>query len=690
MSEVLKDSSLEFWAKQAQNLPWFKKWSNVLAWNKPFSHWFVDGQINASYACLDIHIQNGLQDKTAIIWESENGSTQNLTYEQLYNQVNKFAYFLQTQGVKKGDIVIIYLPMIPEAIAAMLAVARLGATHSVVFSGFNTTALKDRIIDTQAKFVITADAAFYRNKNIVPKNVVSEAISQMNVIEEKNATQGNDTQGFATQENFVKKVIVIKRTENPISITPGLDVIYDPKSSCSHTEYSQQEFGQLGHRQTQDNQPVYSKPEFVPAVPVESNHPLFILYTSGTTGKPKGIVHSTGGYLTYVYSTIKWAFDITKDSIYWCTADIGWITGHSYVVYGPLMHGAAIYIREGAPDYPTQDAWWQAIAKHKISIFYTSPTALRMFMKMGNENILKHDLSSLKVLGSVGEPINPEVWRWFNDLIGQKRCPIIDTWWQTETGGFMISPTAGLDLVKLKPGSATFALPEIDADIVDAEGQSVPPQNKGFLVIKKPWPGMTIGIHNNPEAFREIYWSKFPGMYYSGDYAIRDAENYFWLLGRADEVLKISGHRIGTSEIESITLEHEAIAETAVIGIPDEIRGEAIIIFSILKTSFTIDIKNANGKHDMLTHDVLKHEVFKQEILQKIRTQIGAFATPKEIHFVESLPKTRSGKIMRRLLKAVIQGQAIGDLSTLEDGTSIEEIQAIYHKFMEQVQKNTI
>ena len=659
MSEVLKESSLKFWEEQAQKLPWFKKWNRILEWNEPFAHWFVDGQINASYACLDIHIQNGLQNKIAIIWESENGNTQKLTYGKLYDSVNKFAYFLQTQGVKKGDIVIIYLPMIPEAIAAMLAVARLGATHSVVFSGFNTTALKDRIIDTKAKFVITTDAAFYRNKNIVPKNVVSEAVSQINATEQEKATHVN-----AEEKKSVAKVIVIKRTENPTSITPGLDVIYDAKEA--------------------NNQP-----EFVPAVPVESNHPLFILYTSGTTGKPKGIVHSTGGYLTYVYSTIKWAFDITKDSVYWCTADIGWITGHSYVVYGPLMHGATIYIREGAPDYPTQDVWWQSIAKHKISIFYTSPTALRMFMKMGNENILKHDLSSLKVLGSVGEPINPEVWRWFNDVIGQKRCPIIDTWWQTETGGFMISPTAGLDLVKLKPGSATFALPEIDADIVDAEGQSVPPQTKGFLVIKKPWPGMTIGIHNNPDAFREIYWSKFPGMYYSGDYAIRDADGYFWLLGRADEVLKISGHRIGTSEIESITLEHEAIAETAVIGIPDEIRGEAIIIFSILKTSFTIDIKNTNGEHDVLKHDVLKHEVFKQEILQKIRTQIGAFATPKEIHFVESLPKTRSGKIMRRLLKAVIQGQAIGDLSTLEDGTSIEEIQAIYHKFIEQVQKNS-
>lgn len=651
MSDILKKSSLEFWAKQAQNLPWFKKWNSVLKWNEPFAHWFVDGQINASYACLDIHIQNGLQDKTAIIWESENGSSQNFTYGQLYTLVNKFTYFLQAQDVKKGDIVIIYLPMIPETIAAMLAVARLGATHSVVFSGFNTTALKDRIIDTQAKFVITTDAAFYRNKNIVPQNIVSAAISQISK--------------DATQENFVKKVIVIKRTEYPINITPGLDVIYYPQYSPT---------------QSKDE-----SSEFVPAVPVESNHPLFILYTSGTTGKPKGIVHSTGGYLTYVYSTIKWAFDINQDSIYWCTADIGWITGHSYVVYGPLMHGAAIYIREGAPDFPTQDIWWQSIAKHKISIFYTSPTALRMFMKMGNENILKHDLSSLKVLGSVGEPINPEVWHWFNDLIGQKMCPIIDTWWQTETGGFMITPTAGLDLVKLKPGSATFALPEIDADIVDSDGQSVAPLCKGYLVIKKPWPGMTIGIHNNPEAFREIYWSKFPGMYYSGDYAIKDAENYFWLLGRADEVLKISGHRIGTAEIESITLEHEAIAETAAIGIPDEIKGEAIIIFSILKTDFTIDIKNANGKND-----VLKHDVFKQEILQKIRTQIGAFATPKEIHFVASLPKTRSGKIMRRLLKAVIQGQAIGDLSTLEDGTSIEEIQMIYHNVLKQVQKNIL
>ena len=649
MSEKLKESSLKFWEKQAQNLPWFKKWTQVLEWNEPFAHWFVNGQINASYACLDVHIKNGLENKTAIIWESENGNSQTLSYGQLYDHVNKFTCFLQAQGAKKGDIIVIYLPMIPEAVAAMLAVARLGATHSVVFSGFNATALKDRIADTQAKFIITTDVAFYRGKNIVPQNIVDEAITQLEQKEQFKLTEQE-----TVHANFVKKVIVIKRTQEPLNQTPinqthanqvsERDVIYD--WNCNTTKNSS---------------------KHVEAVPVESNHPLFILYTSGTTGKPKGVVHSTGGYLTYVYSTIKWAFDINQDSIYWCTADIGWITGHSYVVYGPLMHGATIYIREGAPDYPSQDAWWQAAAKHKISILYTSPTALRMFMKMGDANILKHDLSSLKVLGSVGEPINPEVWHWFNDLIGQKMCPIIDTWWQTETGGFMISPTAGLDLVKLKPGSATLALPEIEADIVDQNGVSLPQQSKGFLVIKKPWPGMTIGIHNNPKAFHETYWSKFPGMYYSGDYAIKDSENYFWLLGRADEVLKISGHRIGTSEIESITLEHKAVAETAVIGIPDEIRGEAIIIFSILKTGFepSIEIRN--------------------EILQKIRNQIGAFATPKEIYFVEKLPKTRSGKIMRRLLKAVVQGQAIGDLSTLEDGTSIEEIQAIYNGFKQQL-----
>jgi acetyl-CoA synthetase len=595
-----------FWKKQAQNLPWFKSWEKALEWNEPFAHWFVGGQINASYACLDIHIKNGLHKKAAIIWESETGEAKTISYGQLHDAVNNFAYSLQNQGVKKGDIVVIYLPMTPESIVATLAIARLGATHCIVFSGFSANALRDRIIDTQAKFLITTDTAFYRGKELDLNAAVDQATQDL---------------------SFVEKIIKIKRDSD-----------------------------------------LYITKNHVESVPVESNHPLFILYTSGTTGKPKGIVHSTGGYLTYVYSTIKWAFNLNKDSIYWCTADIGWITGHSYVIYGPLMHGATIYIREGAPDFPTPNAWWQAIERHKISIFYTSPTALRMFIKMGNEHVLKHDLNSLKILGSVGEPINPEVWHWYNKIIGNQMCPIIDTWWQTETGGFLISPTAGLNLVKLKPGSATFALPEIAADIVDQSGVPVQHGTKGYLIIKKPWPGMALGIHNNPKAFKEIYWSKFPGNYYTGDYAIKDSDGYFWLLGRADEVLNVAGHRIGTAEIESATLTHESVAETAVVGVQDEIKGEALIVFSILKTGF------------------IPTPEIKAQIIQTIRTQIGAFATPKEIYFVSGLPKTRSGKIMRRLLKSIVQGQSIGDTSTLEDGTSLEEIQEIYSKFKQQME----
>lgn len=622
MPKYLDEKKLIFWEKQAQNLPWFKSWKETLGWDEPFAHWFIDGQINASYACLDIHIKNGLQDKTAIIWENENGHTQNFTYGQLHKSVNNFAHFLQNQGIKKGDVVVIYLPMTSEAIIATLAIARLGATHCIVFSGFSANALKDRIEDTSAKFIITTYNAFYRGKQIDLKSVADQAVKDL---------------------SFIEKIIIIKRNnEKDTKSTNELDAIYTSENNNLENH--------------------------VEAYPVESNHPLFILYTSGTTGKPKGIVHSTGGYLTYVYSTIKWAFDINKDSIYWCTADIGWITGHSYVIYGPLMHGATIYMREGAPDFPNPNAWWQAIEKHKISIFYTSPTALRMFIKMGNEHIEKHDLSSLKVLGSVGEPINPEVWHWFNKIVGKQMSPIIDTWWQTETGGFLICPTAGLNLVKLKPGSATFALPNIDADIVDSGGISVQPQTKGYLIIKKPWPGMAIGIYNNPKAFKENYWSKFPGNYYTGDYAIKDLDGYFWLLGRADEVLNVAGHRIGTAEVESATLTHPAVAETAVIGTSDEIKGEVLIVFSILKTGFT------------------PTQEIKKEILQTIRTQIGSFATPKEIYFVTNLPKTRSGKIMRRLLKAVAQGQVLGDTSTLEDGTTLEEIQEIYNGFKQQLE----
>lgn len=623
MTKALRSikSNEELWGLQASALPWFKKWTKVLDWNEPFAHWFVGGRINASYACLDVHIKNdSLKNKVAIFWENEIGQTQQITYAELYQQVNDFAYFMRQNGVAAGDVVVIYLPMIPEAVAAMLAVARLGATHAVVFSGFSASALKDRVNDLQAKFLITCDLAFYRNKTIALKNMAKEAVVGTSI----------------------KKMFVIER-----------DNISIKKDVCDHEFYYR-------------FQPGDQIKNFVETFAAESNHPLFILYTSGTTGKPKGVMHSTGGYLTYVYSTIKWAFDINHNSVYWCTADIGWITGHSYVVYGPLMHGAAIVMREGAPDCPNATAWWRLIEKYKVSIFYTSPTALKMFMKLGDELMKDVDLSSLKVLGSVGEPINPEVWRWFNDVIGNKMCPVIDTWWQTETGGFMITPTAGLDLIKLKPGSATLPLPGIDADIVDSNNISIAhTQGKGYLVIKRPWPGMMIGIYNNPGLFRQIYWSRFPGSYYSGDYVSRDEDGYFWLLGRADEVLNVAGHRIGTAEIESATLDHRAIAESAVIGVRDDVKGEALVIFVTLKTGF------------------IKSDQLKQEIIQTICKQIGAFAKPKEVYFAESLPKTRSGKIMRRVLRSIIQGDQIGDLSSLEDGASVEEIRLVYERVTE-------
>lgn len=611
MSSPISDQDVALWQAQAERLPWFSKWTRVCQMQGPFAHWFVDGQINASYACIDVHIKNGASDQVAIYWTNERSESRTITYGQLYKDINNYASFLRSCGVGIGDRVVIYMPMIPEALVAMLACTRLGAIHVVVFSGFSAQALKDRIMDTKAKFILTCDLSCYRGKILNLKKIVDQAVAD------------NDTEC---------KVIVSRRAQEPMNLVEGRDFVYNAASQ----------------------QDTYVQP-----VPVESNHPLFILYTSGTTGKPKGIVHSTGGYLTYVYSTIKWAFDIKKETVYWCTADFGWITGHSYGVYGPLMHGATIVMREGAPDWPDARAWWQVIDRYKVSIFYTSPTALRMFMRLGSDILQGADLHSLRILGSVGEPINPEVWTWFYEQIGKKCCPIIDTWWQTETGGFMIAPTAGLTLVPLKPGSATLPMPGIDASVVDAYGKAVPAGTKGFLVIKKPWPGMTIGIYNNPTLFKDTYWSRYPGMYYAGDYAMCDKDGYFWLLGRADEVIKVAGHRIGTAEVESVVLEHPGVAENAAIGISDPIKGEAIAIFVVLKKGY----EPGPDLHD--------------QIIQLIRSKIGSFATPKDIYCVEKLPKTRSGKIMRRLLKAMIEGQAIGDVSTIEDGASVQEIQEI-------------
>ncbi len=616
-------SNLEmFWEKEAEKIPWFKRWEKALVWEEPFAKWFVGGLLNASYGCIDAHLNSWRKNKVAIYWEDEQGNTKSFSYVQLHREVNKFASVLKNIGVEKGDIVVLYLPMIPELVFSMLATVRIGATHTVVFSGFSSQALADRINYTGAKVLITADFGIRRGKFVPLKNIVDNALKLA---------------------PSVKKVVLIKRTEEEVNIEKGRDLLYHEVVKSAET---------------------YVEPE-----PVESTHPLYILYTSGTTGKPKGIVHSTGGYLVYNYSTYKWVFDISDESIYWCTADVGWVTGHSAIVYAPLLHGATILIYEGAPDYPYLDRWWEIIEKYGVTIFYTSPTALRMFIRFGEDWIKKHDLSSLKILGSVGEPINPEVWEWYYKIIGDERCPIVDTWWQTETGGMMISPAPGLELVPLKPGSATLPLPGIDADVVDDSGNPVPPGTKGYLVIKKPWPGMLMGVYNDPDRYKETYWSKFKGLYYTADYAIKDEEGYFWLLGRADEILKVAGHRIGTAEIESATVAAPFAAEAAVVGMADPIKGEVIILFVILKEGYKPD------------------DSLKKKIIDNIRSQIGPFASPQEVYFVEKLPKTRSGKIMRRILKAIVQDKPIGDVTTLEDEASVEEIKTAYEEFKKMIRK---
>jgi acetyl-CoA synthetase len=609
-------SNLEkFWEKEAEKLTWFRRWDNVLYWDEPYARWFVGGLLNASYGCLDTHLHSWRKNKVAIYWEDEEGNTKSFSYAQLYREVNRFASVLKNIGAQKGDIIILYLPMIPELVISMLATVRIGAIHTVVFSGFSSQALADRINDTGAKVLITGDFGIRRGKLVPLKEVVDNALKLAPSVE---------------------KVILVKRTEEKIIIKEGRDLIY---------------------QELMEDAEKYVEPE-----PVEATHPLYILYTSGTTGKPKGIVHSTGGYLVYNYATYKWVFDISDESVYWCTADVGWVTGHSAIVYAPLLHGATIVMYEGSPDYPYLDKWWEIIEKYGVTIFYTSPTALRMFIRYGEEWIKKHDLSSLRILGTVGEAINPEVWEWYYKNIGNERCPIVDTWWQTETGGVMISPAPGLELVPLKPGSATLPLPGIDAEVVDDSGIPVSTGTKGYLVIRKPWPGMLMDIYKNPIRYKETYWSRFKGMYYTADYAIKDKEGYFWLLGRADEVLKVAGHRIGTAEIESSVVATPFAAEAAVVGVPDEVKGEVIVIFVILKEGFKPE------------NDI------KEKIIDNIRNQIGPIATPKEIYFVAKLPKTRSGKIMRRILKAIILDKPIGDVTTLEDEASVDEIKVSYEE----------
>ncbi len=600
--EIRKNANFDFisfWNEQAKNLSWFSPWIRTLDWNPPFARWFVDGTINASYNTLDVH-QAIKSEKTAIFWEGEDGTSRKITYDYLFTEVQKFANVLKSLGVKKGDRVTIYLPMVPELVIAMLGCARIGAIHTVIFSGFSATSIRDRIHDSKSKIVITADGGYRRGKIINLKQTMDDAINNL---------------------DFVEHVIVLERTKIPIHLTSKdkfwNDVMKNISSICT-------------------------------AEPLPSDHPLFILYTSGTTGKPKGVLHGTGGYLTHLFSTFKWAFDIKDSDVFFCTADIGWVTGHSYVVYAPLLHGATKIMYEGAPDFPNASRMWDILQKYNVTIFYTTPTALRMFMKFGDAIPNSFDLSSLRLLGTVGEPINPEVWKWYFKIIGKKQCPIIDTWWQTETGGMLISPLPGLETIPLKPGSGTLPIPGVDISVVDEFGKDVPVNTKGYLVIKNPWPGMLLTLWGDDEKYKTVYWSKYKNSYYSGDYAIKDEDGYLWLLGRADDVLKIAGHRIGTAELESCIVSHDDVAESAVCGIPDDVKGETIIAFVVLKnnvTTTTVDLE--------------------KQLVTKIRNDIGAIASPKQIYFVSKLPKTRSGKIMRRLLKSIANNEKIGDVSNL-------------------------
>jgi len=616
--EVSMKNPEQFWDSMARELHWFRTWDKVLEWNPPFAKWFKGGQINASVNAVDRHVNTWRKNKVAILWEGEPGDRRAITYNELYQEVNRFASVLKNLGVQKGDRIAFYMPMVPEFPAAVLAAARIGATFTVVFSGFSASSLAGRINDCQAKVVVTADGGYRRGKVIQLKEIVDEALAST---------------------PSVQKVAVYRRVGREVSMKEGRDYWW--------------------HDLMNDSKP-YVAPE-----PLDSAHPLYILYTSGTTGKPKGAVHSTGGYLTFVHATTKWVFDVKEDDVYWCTADIGWVTGHSYVIFGPLSHGLTTVMYEGAPDYPAPDRWWQIIERYGVSIFYTTPTAIRALMKFGDDLAKKYDLSSLRLLGTVGEPINPAAWEWYYNIIGQARCPIVDTWWQTETGGILISPTPNLGIMPLKPGSATLPLPGIEPEIFDEHGNPVKPGEKGFLVIKRPWPGMFMTLYKDDDRYKEVYWSKFPGYYYPGDYAMKDHDGYFWLLGRADEVLKVAGHRLGTIEIEDAFVGHQAVAEAAVAGRPDAVKGEGIVAFVTLKNGF------------------LASQLLREELKQHVRKIIGPIATPDEIHFVSLLPKTRSGKIMRRVVKAVAAGAEIGDVTTLEDGASIEEVKKAIAEFMQ-------
>jgi len=613
----------EFWAGIASELDWFKRWERVLDdSNPPFYKWFPGAQLNASYLCLDRHVRSWRKNKVAIIWEgepTENGAPthiRKLTYQDVYRDVNRIAHVLREKyGIRKGDMIGFYLPMIPEFPVFMLAAARLGACFTVIFSGFSADSLADRLADADAKLLVTADGGRRRGNLVKLKEIADRA---------------------AEKAACVKKIIVVKHLGNDVSMDKNRDAfLHDVLQGTPET--------------------IYVEPERV-----RSEDPLYILHTSGTTGRPKGQVHDTGGYLTLLHATMKWVFDARDDDVYWCTADIGWVTGHSYIVFGPLMEGMTGLMYEGALEYPEPDRWASIIERHGVNILYTSPTAIRSFMKNGEDWVRRHDTSSLRLMHSVGEPINPEAFRWFGS-----------TWWMTETGGILVGHTPGLYMVPMKPGTNGPAILGIDAEVVDDNGKEQRPLERGYLLIKNPWPGMPLTIHKDPDRYKEVYWTKFPGSFYPGDYAVRDDDGYFWILGRADEVIKVAGHRLGTFELESALIQHPAVAESAVVAVPDELKGEVPVAFVILRAG-----QQPNGELNRELHDW-------------VREKVGPIASLKQIFFVSKLPKTRSAKIMRRVVQAVVAGTSIGDVTTLEDEASVEEVKRAYLDLKREIESGT-
>jgi acetyl-CoA synthetase len=600
-----------FWGALAEHeLFWFRKWSHVFEWKPPFAKWFVGAKTNVSYNCLDRHLATPRKNKVALLWEGESGEQRMISYQELHRLVCRFANVLKGRDLKAGDRAIIYMGMVPELPVAMLACARLGIIHSVVFGGFSAEALKTRIQDLEAQAVITADGGWRRGKEVRLKQAVDEAL---------------------TDCPSVRDVIVYKRTGGAVEMKPGRDRWWHELDE--------------------------SASDFCPGEELDSEHPLYVLYTSGTTGKPKGIVHTTGGYLLQCHMSMQWVFDLHEEDTYWCTADIGWVTGHSYIVYGPLSAGATSVMYEGAPDFPQPDRFWRLIEKYRVNIFYTSPTAIRSFVKQGDQWPNAHDLSSLRLLGSVGEPINPAAWDWYHRTIGKERCPIVDTWWQTETGSILISPLPGA--TPTKPGSATMPLPGVQADVVDLQGKPVEANREGFLIIRRPWPSMFRTLWKDPQRYEENYWRRIEGVYMTGDAARRDQDGYFWVLGRVDDVMNVSGHRLSTMELESALVRHPAVAEAAVVGKPHEITGQAVACFVTLKS----------GKWD--------HDKLAEELRQWVAHEIGAFARPEQIRFTDALPKTRSGKIMRRLLREIVTTHSVtGDVTTLEDLSVVTRLAA--------------